>query len=265
MERTRGAGSNTGSAGHPHFINQQFGGVDYYSLVGRFLTETLNTNLFTYEVAPVFVLMENEVLKGLRQLVGWTVGDGLFCPGGSASNMYAMNLARYQLFPEVKNQGLWCLPKLAIFTSHESHYSVKKGAAFLGIGIDNVVLVEVDDGGRMIPEDLDEKIQLAKSQGAVPLIVSCTSGTTVQGAFDPLHRIADVCEKHQVWMHVDGAWGGSVLFSIHHKHLMKGVDRANSVAWNPHKMLVAGLQCSVLLLKDTTVWHSLIIHFIINL
>lgn len=149
---------------------------------------------FTYEVAPVFVLMETEVLRGLRQLVGWTEGDGIFCPGGSTSNMYAMNLARYKLFPEVKTQGLWCLPRLAIFTSFEvknvrwtlhvwgivdivenetvsemfmcvlllsmmlmmmcsfgfvffqSHYSVKKGAAFLGMGTDNVILVNVDDG-----------------------------------------------------------------------------------------------------------------------
>lgn len=74
---------------------------------------------YTYEVAPVFVLMELEVLRGLRQLVGWTEGDGLFCPGGSISNMYAMNLARYQLFPEVKSQGLWGLPRLTIFTSIE--------------------------------------------------------------------------------------------------------------------------------------------------
>uniref|UniRef100_A0A8D0ADX5 Cysteine sulfinic acid decarboxylase n=1 Tax=Sander lucioperca TaxID=283035 RepID=A0A8D0ADX5_SANLU len=239
-------------SGHPRFFNQLFAGVDYHALAGRFLTEALNTNLYTYEVAPVFVLMELEVLRGLRQLVGWTEGDGLFCPGGSISNMYAMNLARYQLFPEVKSQGLWGLPRLTIFTSIESHYSVKKGAAFLGIGTDNIILVKVDDGGRMIPEDLDEKIKLAKSQGAVPLLVSCTAGTTVQGAFDPLDHIADVCEKHKLWMHVDAAWGGSVLFSKQHRHLMKGVERANSVAWNPHKMLTAGLQCSALLLQDTT-------------
>lgn len=141
---------------------------------------------FTYEVAPVFVLMELEVLRGLRQMVGWTQGDGLFCPGGSTSNMYAMNLARYRLFPEVKSQGMWALPRLAIFTSSQvrnalklqiwwvdatatydgethslwvsylfvcfvfvlfpqSHYSVKKGAAFMGMGLDNVIIVNVDD------------------------------------------------------------------------------------------------------------------------
>ncbi|XP_072223578.1 cysteine sulfinic acid decarboxylase isoform X1 [Leuresthes tenuis] len=252
LQRVRDVAKYSIKTSHPHFFNQQFGGVDYHSLAGRFLTEALNTNLFTYEVAPVFVLMETEVLRALRQLVGWTEGDGIFCPGGSTSNMYAMNLARYKLFPQVKSQGLRGLPQLTIFTSPESHYSVKKGAAFLGFGTDNVILVKVDDGGRMIPEDLDEKIELSKSLGAVPFFVSCTSGTTVQGAFDPLDSIADVCNKHDLWMHVDAAWGGSVLFSKQHKHLMKGADRANSVAWNPHKMLVAGLQCSVLLLKDTT-------------
>ncbi|KAM3617405.1 uncharacterized protein V6R79_005721 [Siganus canaliculatus] len=252
LERVKDVAKYSVKTSHPRFFNQQFAGVDYHALAGRFLTETLNTNLFTYEVAPVFVLMEAEVLRGLRQLVGWTEGDGLFCPGGSASNMYAMNLARYRLFPDVKSQGLWALPRLAIFTTSQSHYSVKKGAAFMGIGTDNVTLVAVDDGGRMIPEDLDEKIKLVISQGSVPFFVSCTSGTTVLGAFDPLDRIADVCEKHKLWLHVDAAWGGSVLFSKQHRHLMKGVDRVNSVAWNPHKMLVAGLQCSVLLLPDTT-------------
>lgn len=253
LQRVKDVATYSVKTCHPRFFNQQFAGVDYHSLAGRFLSEALNTNLFTYEIAPVFVLMENEVLRGLRHLVGWTQGDGLFCPGGSTSNMYAMNLARYQLFPDVKTQGLCGLPRLVVFTSPESHYSVKKGAAFLGTGTDNVILVKMDDGGHMIPEDLDEKIKCAKAQGAVPFFVSCTSGTTVQGAFDPLDRIADVCEKHKLWMHVDAAWGGSVLFSKRHRHLMKGVDRVNSVAWNPHKMLAAaGLQCSVLLLKDTT-------------
>lgn len=252
LQRVKDVATYSVKTCHPRFFNQQYSGVDYHSLAGRFLTESLNTNLFTYEVAPVFVLMENEVLRSLRLLVGWNEGDGLFCPGGSTSNMFAMNLARYHLFPDVKTKGLRSLPQLVLFTSPESHYSVKKGAAFLGIGTDNVILVKVDDGGHMIPEDLDEKIKNAKAQGVVPFLVSCTSGTTVQGAFDPLDRIADVCEKNKLWMHVDAAWGGSVLFSKSHRHLMKGVERANSVAWNPHKMLTAGLQCSVLLLQDTT-------------
>ncbi|XP_078543507.1 cysteine sulfinic acid decarboxylase isoform X2 [Lissotriton helveticus] len=216
------------------------------------ITEALNTSQATYETAPVFVLMEEVVLKKLRQLVGWQTGDGIFCPGGSISNMFAMNLARYHHFPASKQKGMKELPRLAVFTSSECHYSVMKGAAFLGIGTDGVFMVQADDRGKMIPAELEKQIQEAKSQGAVPFLVSATCGTTVLGAFDPISEIAEVCEKHGIWLHVDAAWGGSALLSRHHRHLLNGIERADSVAWNPHKMLMAGLQCSALLLKDTT-------------
>ncbi|XP_035237390.1 cysteine sulfinic acid decarboxylase [Anguilla anguilla] len=252
LRRVRDVAKYSVKTSHPLFFNQLFAGVDYHALAGRFLTETLNTSQYTYEVAPVFVLMEEVVLSQLRSLVGWEAGDGIFCPGGSVSNMYAMNLARYRAFPQVKLRGLWAVPRLAVFTSQEGHYSICKAASFQGIGLENVFLVNVDERGRMIPDDLDRKIELARMQGAVPFLVSATSGTTIQGSFDPLDRIASVCEKHGLWMHVDAAWGGSVLLSKKHRHLLNGIERADSVTWNPHKMLLTGLQCSVFLLKDTT-------------
>ncbi|XP_037703568.1 cysteine sulfinic acid decarboxylase isoform X9 [Choloepus didactylus] len=106
--------------------------------------------------------------------------------------------------------------------------------------------------GKMIPEDLERQISLAEAEGAVPFLVSATSGTTVLGAFDPLEAIADICQHHGLWLHVDAAWGGSVLLSQTHRHLLDGIQRADSVAWNPHKLLTAGLQCSALLLRDTS-------------
>uniref|UniRef100_UPI00398E89D4 cysteine sulfinic acid decarboxylase isoform X3 n=1 Tax=Pristiophorus japonicus TaxID=55135 RepID=UPI00398E89D4 len=237
---------------HPRFYNQLFAGLDYHCLVGRYITETLNTSQYTYEIAPVFVLMEEVVLKKLSELIGWKSGDGIFCPGGSMSNMYAMNVARYKLFPEIKKQGLWDMPRLAVFASEECHYSVVKGAAFQGLGTDSVYVVKADERGRMIPKELEEQISAAKSKGAVPFMVNATSGTTVFGAFDPLPEIADICQKHGIWLHVDAAWGGSALISRKHRHLLTGIERADSVAWNPHKMLLAGLQCSAFLLKDNT-------------
>ncbi|XP_066225737.1 cysteine sulfinic acid decarboxylase isoform X2 [Saccopteryx leptura] len=237
---------------HPRFFNQLFSGLDPHALAGRIVTESLNTSQYTYEIAPVFVLMEEEVLKKLRTLVGWSSGDGVFCPGGSISNMYAVNLARYQCYPDCKQKGLRSLPPLALFTTKECHYSITKGAAFLGLGTDSVRVVKADERGKMIPEDLERQISLAKAEGAVPFLVSATSGTTVLGAFDPLEAIADVCQHHGLWLHVDAAWGGSVLLSQTHRHLLNGIQRADSVTWNPHKLLTAGLQCSALLLRDTT-------------
>ncbi|XP_063808162.1 cysteine sulfinic acid decarboxylase isoform X3 [Pseudophryne corroboree] len=245
--------------GHPRFFNQLFSGLDRHALTGRIISETLNTShhmyasyRYTYEVAPVFVLMEDEILRTMRSFIGWKTGDGIFCPGGSISNMYAMNVARFKHFPHCKEKGLHALPRLTVFTSQESHYSVQKGAALLGIGTDNVILVQINDRGEMMPEDLEHKIQKEKSEGSVPFLVSTTCGTTVLGAFDPLHGIADVCERHGVWLHVDAAWGGSALLSCRHRHLLSGIDRADSVTWNPHKLLGVGLQCSAFLLRDTT-------------
>ncbi|XP_073939563.1 cysteine sulfinic acid decarboxylase isoform X3 [Castor canadensis] len=252
LERCRTVIHYSVKTGHPRFFNQLFSGLDPHALAGRIITESLNTSQYTYEIAPVFVLMEEEVLKKLRSLVGWSSGDGVFCPGGSISNMYAMNLARYQRYPDCKQRGLRALPPLALFTSKECHYSINKGAAFLGLGTDSVRVVKADERGKMIPEDLERQISLAEAEGSVPFLVSATSGTTVLGAFDPLDAIADVCQRHGMWFHVDAAWGGSVLLSQTHKHLLDGIQRADSVAWNPHKLLAAGLQCSALLLRDTS-------------
>uniref|UniRef100_A0A8D2J1L6 Cysteine sulfinic acid decarboxylase n=1 Tax=Varanus komodoensis TaxID=61221 RepID=A0A8D2J1L6_VARKO len=104
---------------HPRFFNQLFSGLDHHALAGRLITEMLNTSQYTYEIAPVFVLMEEVVLKKLRELIGWKKGDGIFCPGGSISNMYAMNVARFHCFPDCKQKGNWAIPKLAAFTSQE--------------------------------------------------------------------------------------------------------------------------------------------------
>ncbi|XP_053160009.1 cysteine sulfinic acid decarboxylase [Hemicordylus capensis] len=237
---------------HPRFFNQLFSGLDPHALAGRMITEMLNTSQYTYEIAPVFVLMEVVVLKKLRELIGWESGDGIFCPGGSISNMYAMNVARFHYFPDCKQKGNWAIPKLAIFTSQECHYSMQKGAAFLGIGTDNIYLVAADEKGKMIPVDLEKQINQAKSEGAFPFFVNATCGTTVLGSFDPLTEIAELCARHRIWLHVDAAWGGSALLSRKHRHLLDGIERADSVAWNPHKMLMTGLQCSAFLLRDTS-------------
>ncbi|XP_005998730.1 glutamate decarboxylase 1-like [Latimeria chalumnae] len=238
--------------GHPRFFNQLSTGLDLIGLVGEWLTATANTNMFTYEIAPVFIVMEDILLKKMYTMIGWPVGeaDGIFSPGGTVSNLYSLQVARYKYFPEVKNKGMAALPNLVLFTSEHSHYSIKKAAAVLGIGTDNVILVKCNERGKMIPEDLEAKILEAKSKGFVPLYVNATAGTTVYGAFDPLNDIADICEKNKLWMHVDAAWGGGLLMSRKHSVKLEGIERANSVTWNPHKMMGVPLQCSAILVRE---------------
>ncbi|KAI1885607.1 hypothetical protein AGOR_G00205570 [Albula goreensis] len=253
LQRCRDAIRYSVKTGHPRFFNQLYAGLDPYSLVGRLLTETINPSLYTYEVAPVFVLTEEAVLKKMIEFLGWEEGgDGIFSPGGSVSNMYAVNVARYHCCPDIKEQGLSAMPRLVLFTSKECHYSVAKAAGFLGIGTKNVYVVSSDQRGKMIPAELEKQVLRAKAEGAQPFMVNATSGTTVLGAFDPLEEIADICERHKLWLHVDACWGGGALLSRKHRHLLQGIQRANSVAWNPHKMLMAGLQCCAFMVRDKT-------------
>uniref|UniRef100_A0AAQ5ZXV7 Glutamate decarboxylase 2 n=1 Tax=Amphiprion ocellaris TaxID=80972 RepID=A0AAQ5ZXV7_AMPOC len=237
---------------HPRYFNQLSTGLDMVGLAADWLTSTANTNMFTYEVAPVFVLLEYVSLKKMREIIGWPDGrgDGIFSPGGAISNMYAMLLARFKMFPEVKEKGMSSVPRLVAFTSEHSHFSIKKGAAALGIGTESVICIKADESGKMIPADLERRILEAKQKGFVPFFVSATAGTTVYGAFDPLIAISDICKKYNIWMHVDGAWGGSLLMSRRHRWKLDGVERANSVTWNPHKMMSVPLQCSALLVRE---------------
>ncbi|KAK7092614.1 cysteine sulfinic acid decarboxylase-like isoform X2 [Littorina saxatilis] len=238
--------------GHPHFYNQLYSGLEPYSLTGTWLTDALNTNIHTYEVAPVFVLIEKYLMEKMSSKIGFPDGEGIFCPGGSFSNLMAVHLARFRKCgPEIANTGLWGMPKMRLYQSDEAHYSLKKAGLFLGIGMDNVIPIATDDKGRVKADALDAQIQKDKAAGYIPLIYMATSGSTVLGCFDDLNAVADVCSKHKVWMHTDAAWGGGVLLSDKYKHLMSGVDRGDSVAWNLHKMANVPVQASAFVVKET--------------
>ncbi|KAL1237528.1 Glutamate decarboxylase [Trichinella spiralis] len=236
--------------GHPRFFNQLSTGLDLISMIGEWLTATVNTNMFTYEISPVFVLMEKEIIETMCEIVGWPPGkrDGIFSPGGAISNLYAVNAARHYMFPRCKAIGMVETPNLAMFTSEDSHYSIRGAAALVGIGVDNCFPIPVDEKGKMIPSKLEEEVILAKKNGYVPFFVCAVGGTTVYGAFDPINEIANICKKYRMWLHVDAAWGGGILLSKKHRHLANGIEKADSVTWNPHKLMGALLQCSACLI-----------------
>ncbi|XP_063718816.1 glutamate decarboxylase-like isoform X2 [Symsagittifera roscoffensis] len=245
-------------SGHPRFFNQLSCGMDVTSIAGEWLTATINTNMFTYEVSPVFVIMERMVLKRLRELVGWAdgAGDGICAPGGTISNLYALMLARHKYFPQLKHTGLKPEKQLCMFVSKESHYSYKNAAMITGIGINNCIPIETDARCNMDPKDLEAKIQKVKKEGKHPLFLGLTMGTTVVGAVDQIRQLAPIANKHDLWIHVDAAWGGGVLMSNKWKHILDGIHLADSVTWNPHKLLGVTLQCSALLVKEDGILES---------
>ena len=167
-----------------------------------------------------------------------------------------MVIARNTAFPAIRHSGNDGR-NLIVFTSQDCHYSITKAAQTCGIGANNVWGVPVDAQGQMRVDLLTSLLRKARIQGFEPFFVNATAGTTVRGAYDPLHEIADLCDKEGLWMHVDGSWGGAAIFSDKHKHKLRGVERARSITMNPHKMLAVPVTCSFLLASDMRVfWRA---------
>lgn len=152
------------------------------------------------------------------------------------ANIFGMILARHEKFPEIKTKGLCGIGQLVIFVSEDAHYSFVKGSFWMGHGSNSVVKIRTNECGIMDVTNLEECIEECLKDKKIPLMIACTSGTTVLGAFDPILEVSKVAQKYKLWLHVDAALGGTVLFSRKHKHLMNGVQFADSVAWNLHKL-----------------------------
>jgi glutamate/tyrosine decarboxylase-like PLP-dependent enzyme len=238
--------------GHPQFHNQLWSGFSLPGFLGDVVTGVTNTSSYTYEVAPVATLMEVKLIERMNSYLGFDGGEGTFCPGGSYANMLGLLCARDRAFPEAKRRGVTKFGRQPVlFVSDQAHYSFEKATNLLGIGIENLVEVRSDDRGRMDPGALEQEIERSKQQGGAPFFVGATAGTTVRGAFDPLPEISEICRSHGLWLHVDGAWGGSVVLSEQRRHLLQGIERADSFTWDAHKMMGASLTCSAFLTRQS--------------
>lgn len=234
---------------HPQFNNQLYGGFQYEALIGEIISFIANTSLSTYEISPVATVIEKKLIREINNLIGFKDGSGIMCTGGSNANLLAVHCARNRMFPEAKRLGN---PKedVCIFVSKAAHYSFKKGVNLMGLGMDNVIPVEVDSEGCMIAKDLENKILECKAQGKIPMMVASTAGTTVMGAFDPIKENDAIAKKYNLWHHVDGAWGGAVMFSDKRKHMLEGVESVDSFTFDAHKMMGTGLITSFFCLQN---------------
>jgi glutamate/tyrosine decarboxylase-like PLP-dependent enzyme len=231
------------------FFNQLFGGRISRATLGDLLAVMLNTSMYTYKVAGVQVGIEKVILQKICELIGYgSAGDGTIAPGGSMSNYMAMLMARDVFDPSIRNEGV--SHKLIAYTSDTSHYSVTKNASFVGIGRHQVRSVKTNEKGELLVDDLQMQIKEDLIKGYHPFFVNATAGTTVLGAFDDVVAISKVCKTHRLWLHLDGAYCGSVIFSKHYKYLVEGIELTDSFSLNAHKMLGTPLGCSIIVTKD---------------
>ena len=234
---------------HPQYFNQLWAGVSLPALLGDIVASAANTSMYTYEVAPAATVLERELIRRMGLLAGFPDADGQLVTGGSNGNLLAMALARMEAVPDSRRCGVFAGPPLRGFISADAHYSFDTAANVLGLGTDCLRRIPTDHRGRMNPAALLAEADQARRDGAHPFFVGATAGTTVLGAFDPLPELADIAARHHMWLHVDGAWGGAVVFSRRHRDLLAGLERADSFVWDWHKMLGLPLIVSAFLVK----------------
>lgn len=238
----------------------------------------LNVTAAVSSASPALCLAEEESVEALARVLGWdeSICDGLTMPGGSASNVLAVQTALGNIFPSFKNDGVTGVSadlqakrrrgkaaRPLLLTSAQSHYSYEKACLACGLGLSSVVKVPCDDAGRMNPLELSRILDEAltnldgKIPGAVagyPFLIGTTSGTTILGAFDDIQAAIDEVSKRQahgkIWVHVDGSWGGPAIFSERSRRFFKGIEQADSFTINPHKVLNVTQQCSFAMFRD---------------
>lgn len=223
----------------PRFCDKLYAGTNPIGVISELVLAALNANGHVYHVAPALVQIEIATARALCDLFGSVdvYRGGMTFPGGSASNLTAMATARNLKFPHIKRGGYSVDDKLSIFTSAHSHYSIDKAA------IESIT-------SHATAKARWRHIHLRMSKGEKPFFVNCTYGTTVLGAYDDITAVSQIAGRFGLWLHVDGSWGGSAIFSKVHSHLLKGIHLVDSLNINPHKLLGVPLQCSFLLLKD---------------
>jgi aromatic-L-amino-acid/L-tryptophan decarboxylase len=217
------------------------------------LASTLNANLTIWRSAPAPVELERLTIDWIRQILGFNAGaGGLFVSGGSMANLIGIAMAR-----QTKEHSLG---RLRMYASSETHFSVVKAAALLGIGRENVCQVAVDEGFRMRTEDLVAKINADLEAGDVPFCVVANAGTVNTGAIDPLGEIRAIADRFQLWMHVDGSYGAFAVLAQSTRKLFAGMEQADSIALDPHKWLYLPVDVGCVIYRNPDVARAAFAH-----
>jgi len=217
------------------------------------LASTLNANLTVWRSAPAPVEVERLTIDWIRQILGFNAeAGGLFVSGGSMANLAALAAAR-----QTKDCSSG---RLRIYASSETHFSIVKAAALLGIGRENVCHIAVDERFRIRTDDLVVKITADLEAGCVALCVVANAGTVNTGAVDPLAEIREIANRFQLWMHVDGSYGALAILAKSARELFAGIERADSVALDPHKWLYLPVDVGCVIYRDPEIVHAAFAH-----
>jgi aromatic-L-amino-acid decarboxylase len=238
---------------HPRFFGYFPSNAALPSVLGDFLSTGLGQLGLNWQSSPALTELEELTCDWLRQMVGLSSAwSGVIHDTASTATLLALLCARERVtnFSLVRG-GLQAEPKpLVVYVSTQSHSSVEKAALLAGFGRDNVHAVAVDDAFAMRADALEEAIRADIAAGKLPCAVVGTTGTTASTAFDPLDALGAVAAKHNLWLHVDAAMAGSAMILPECRAMWAGIERADSLVFNPHKWLGAVFDCSLFYVRD---------------
>lgn len=234
---------------HPRYVGHQVSAPLPAAIWSESLVSALNQSVAVAEMSPTATAIETRVVRWMTELIGWKAGaGGTLTSGGTEATITALLAARARAFPGAWEQGMGAARAVVVCGEH-AHYSVARAAGTLGLGTRSVVTVPSREW-RMDVGALGTTLERLAAEGRPVVAVVATAGSTATGSFDDLDAIAALCERHRVWLHVDGAHGASALLAAGHRERLHGIARADSVAWDPHKMMLLPLSAGALLVRD---------------
>jgi len=237
------------------------------ALAAEAMISATNQSMDSWDQSPAATFLEEKVIAWLCQTFGYPGhADGVFTSGGTQSNLMGLLLARDHFLKErfawnTQKNGLPSeAEKLRILCSETAHFTVRQSASLLGLGDKAVVPVENDEHHRISLRDLDQKYKELKERGLLPFALVATAGTTDFGAIDPLPELASRAKKHGLWLHVDAAYGGAVILSDRNRAKLAGIEEADSITVDFHKLFYQPISCGAFLVKDKNVFRLIRLH-----
>jgi len=235
---------------HPSFFAYFSISASAPGIFGELLASAFNINQMLWRTAPAATELEEVTLSWLRQLLGLPAEfAGLIYDTASVSTMHAIAAARENLDLQIRELGMSGrddLPLLRVYASEQAHSSIEKALLALGLGTRALCKIPTDAEFRMDASALARAVEADKQNGALPFCVVATVGTTSTTSIDPVKEIADICDAHKLWLHVDAAYGGSAAIVPEMRHVLDACERADSIVTNPHKWLFAPIDLSIL-------------------
>ena len=247
--------ANSRDNGHPRMFGYVQSSGTFVGAIGDFLASALNANVTSWRSSPAATTIERQVIGWMKEVAGFhSGGDGLLVSGGSMANLVGVVAATTAAYPEVAQRGVRALPgEPVIYASQVVHMSLPKAAAIAGLGRDAVRLLPVDDEFRLDVEALDRAVHADRRAGRVPICAVVNVGDVNTGAVDPIEAVADVCRRHRVWLHADGAYGGFARIAPSAAELLRGLELVDSISLDPHKWLFVPVDSGCILVRDVAV------------